>query len=345
MPPYVYCGASADDSLTIIDVANPAAPVTVGNIAGAGAPNFLDGPTAVDLSGNNVFITARNDNALTIVNVANPAAPAFVGSVQDAVSLFQAWGVKVIRDLAYVVNQGPIPDGGLTIVDISNLAAPAIIGRLAMPGGQRLNVQIDDANKIAYVGGNDDGLYVVNVSDPTNPTLITQFNPGGVVIFDLYFSGQYIYGTPYLIGDALFIIEVSDPTNPALVGSVSGVGAPNYLNDATGVQVRNAIAYVCSRIDNALTIWDCSTPTTPVQIGFLVDAVNLASARYCKVVGNRAYITGWGRFTVVDITNLAAPAVLGSYSGAGAPNWLGGNGPMALIREPGVRTDPATEIT
>jgi len=44
MPKYAYVVAYGDNSLTIIDISNPAAPAFKGNIAGAGAPNYLGEP-------------------------------------------------------------------------------------------------------------------------------------------------------------------------------------------------------------------------------------------------------------------------------------------------------------
>jgi len=84
MPPYIAVCASADNSLTIIDVTNPAAPVFVGNIAGAGAPNFLNNPWFVAIIGNYAYVCAAGDDSLTIIDVTNPAAPVFVGNIAGA---------------------------------------------------------------------------------------------------------------------------------------------------------------------------------------------------------------------------------------------------------------------
>ena len=61
------------------------------------------------------------------------------------------------------------------------------------------------------------------------------------------------------------------------MGSIQGAGGPNWLNDATGIYVQDDYAYVASNLDNALTIFDISTPAVPTQVGEIRGALNFLS--------------------------------------------------------------------
>lgn len=66
MPPYVYVGAVNNDSLTIIDAANPAAPTFAGNIMGAGAPNFMNAPKSLYVEGDYAYVAADMAHSLVV---------------------------------------------------------------------------------------------------------------------------------------------------------------------------------------------------------------------------------------------------------------------------------------
>ena len=136
-----YVAAQLEDSLTIIDVSNPAAPALLGNIRGAGAPpggNWLDAISGVFLGNGSynglAYCTALADNALTIIDVSDPTNPSFVGSIQGAGGpnfLSSPRCVYVRGDYAYVTAG---VDNALTIINVSNPAAPVFAGSIQGAG-------------------------------------------------------------------------------------------------------------------------------------------------------------------------------------------------------------------
>ena len=68
---------------------------------------------------------------------------------------------------------------------------------------------------IAYVAANVAGLQLINVSNPTNPSLLGSFNTAG----NAY--GVSVVGSIAYVADdfGLQLINVSNPTNPSLLGS------------------------------------------------------------------------------------------------------------------------------
>jgi hypothetical protein len=95
---------------------------------------------------------------------------------------------------------------------------------------------------------------VIDVSDPTNPTIVGSVDTPG------YARGVYVLGNyAYVADDAsgLQVIDVSNPTNPTIVGSV-------YTPDsAWGVYVLGNYAYVANMVNygsSRLQVIDISDP-------------------------------------------------------------------------------------
>ncbi len=130
----VYVAAFGDNSLTIIDVTNPAAPTFKGNIFGSGAPNYLGGICGLAKSGNLIYCACGNDNSLTIIDVTNPAAPTFKGNIFGSGApnyLGGAMGVFKYGANCFVVSNS---DSSLTIINVSNPAVPTFVSHIAGGG-------------------------------------------------------------------------------------------------------------------------------------------------------------------------------------------------------------------
>ncbi len=104
----------------------------------------------------------------------------------------------------------------------------------------------------AYVGDNM-GLAVINISDPTNPGAPVYEDTTGWAR-GVYVSGDYAYMADGASG--LAVIDISDPTNP---------GTPVYENTtgyARGVYVSGDFAYVADGV-SGFEVIDISDPTNP----------------------------------------------------------------------------------
>jgi hypothetical protein len=164
-------------------------------------------------------------------------------------------------------------------------------------------------------------------------------------------SGNYAYSTAYE-GGVLTAVDISNPAAPVVAGS-SAVATSLY--GGASVNIANGYAYVASKNRNAstssndngqgnsLTILDIHTnPAVPAIVGTLQDPTNLFGAYGVAVSGNYAYVaaqgelpapqsqspdTSTGTFDVVDVSNPAAPAIVGTplqNSSLPAP-WTGTN--------------------
>ena len=105
----------------------------------------------------------------------------------------------------------------------------------------------------------DDGLTILDISDPTNPTHVGAVSTSTCAAcelhgaYDVKVSGNYAYVASN-IDDALEILDISDPTNPVHVGAINDTGAPIEieLNGALSVAISGYYAYVASVNDDGV---------------------------------------------------------------------------------------------
>lgn len=159
---------------------------------------------------------------------------------------------------------------------------------------------------IAYVANGNNGLIVVDVSNPTVPLIIgTEDTPG-------YAEEIEIVGQAAFVADShgyLQVIDISDPTNPVSVGSVNTPG------NAHAVAAMNNNLYVVS--DNietntcTLQVFSLGNSSIPSFAGALSYA---GEARDIMVVGTTAYVTGNYSYglKIIDVSDPTGPGIIGT---------------------------------
>ena len=211
----------------------------------------------------------------------------------------QAWKIRFWND--YLL----LADGwtGVRIFDVSH-RDPELVGRYG--GNFMFGRDVQVRNNIAYMAAETDGLHVVDLSNPRNPTKVGHLpyrdNIGGI---DLV--GDYVYLAESVSG--LQIVSITNPVAPVRLGNVA------YTNEgnAISVAVANNVAYVAYS-SAGLQIFDVANPMAPRKIG---SYTNGGSAFDIKVVGNRAYLGAQG-FYILDISNPANPSLIGSAPVSGS---------------------------
>jgi hypothetical protein len=167
------------------------------------------------------------------------------------------------------------------------------------------------AGSYAYVADYDEGLRVIDISDPAAPVEIAVVNTPGYVL-GVAVAGGYAYVANDEAG--LRVIDISSPSAPVEVGFVDTPGR------AYGVAVSRGHAYVAD-YNQGLRVIDVSTPSAPIEVGFLDTPGNALSV---TILGHYAYVADYGQgLRVIDISAPAAPAEVG------------------FINRPGVETDVA----
>ncbi len=147
-------------------------------------------------------------------------------------------------------------------------------------GGCAMDVYISGI--YAYMADREDGLEIIDISDPTTPVEVGQIYDGGET-YKVYISGIYAYMVDR--EDGLEIIDISDPTSPVEVGQF--YDDEGYF--VSSVYISGSYVNVASS-SFGLKILDISDPTAPVEVAQFNDD---GSAVEVYVSGNYAYVADY----------------------------------------------------
>jgi hypothetical protein len=219
----------------------------------------------------------------------------------------------------------------------------------------------------AYVADGTNGLVILNIEDPANPTFVGSNDTGGKAN-SVTISGNYAYVADW--NNGLVILDIEDPANPTFVGSYDYTDASargvtiseNYAyiadlynglviinvedpanptlagsyetDDACGVTISGDYAYVAdSNGDNGLTIIHIEDPTNPTFVGsYDTDG----RAFNVTISGNYAYVAdGTNGLVIVNIEDPTNPIFVGSYDTEGYARSVTISGNYAYVADGG----------
>jgi uncharacterized protein (TIGR03437 family) len=305
--------AAALGGLLLVDVSDPALPAAVGGLAVAGGD-----AAGVAVAGTIAYVADRNWG-LEAVDLSAPANPVQVGFYGP---LGYADGITVAGNYAYVA-AGPY---GLRIVDISNPGRPLQVGAYDT---QSYAARVAVAGRYAYVGtqlGSQQGLYVLDVSDPTHATQAAFLSSSHTT------RGMTLAGGIVYIADeaGLWLVDVSNPAAPKQLSFLQ-IQTSNGQSTAVGVAVSGNVAYVA--VDQGLLTVDVSNPSAPAVIGQL--QWPNAFAQDIVIAQGLAFVADCGALTVTDVSNPRAPVWLASYPASGFAESLAVAGDQAFVANGG----------
>ena len=294
---YVATGIAG---LQIVDVSAPTAPQIIAT---------LDTPgNASGVSVANGYAYIADGSSIIAIDVHTPSSPFIAGSL----AMSAATALKASGNRVYVI------DGlQLKVLDISNPTAPMLLGASNNFGAQR----VDGTGALAFLASsnNTPGLWIENVSVPSNPTVLANLYGGsdntGVAVTN---SLAAVTGSSL----GLKVVDFSNPAAPIPVGSLSG--------NMRGVAMAGQFAYVLQLIPGNpahtdLIVVDLGVPSAPTIVGRLT--LGLVGAAI-KVVGSLAYVAaGTSGLQIVDISAPTAPRLVGTADTPGTASGVAiGNG-------------------
>jgi len=296
----------------------------------------------VEVAGRYAYL-AEGGN-LTILDVSNPSSPFLVGhfSFGD----FYINDIELKDGLAYAAGGWSwMGKYGLQVVDVRNPRSPSVLGFCPTPA-PATGVCLSDGLaylSIAYGFGYNPagGFQIIDISDPSSPTLKGPFFALPFIAWDVYTTG----GIAYVACDnGLHILDVRNP----LVARHLALYDQYYCN---AVLVSGGLAYTAT--DGGLEILDITSPTAPTFRGgmgsfqssglfmsnglvFLaefspsglriVDVTNPSSATLrgsfdtqgfshdVAVSSGTAYLAdGPGGLSILDVTNPSSPTLRATY--------------------------------
>ena len=375
---YAYiCGGGSFDlhwsTLTIVDVSDVYNPQIVSCFQHPDAA-IVEGLCLVD----DYAYLATCWPGLTVVDVTDPADPQLV-DVEGTHMWYRA--LDIVGDTAWAITTGtwslafditnranPIPIMDYFVMDVYGMAVEfagdlmylatlysglAIYAPLADPPGLLSIFEVDQGvckdlavrDSIVYVCGvNGTALNVVNVADPTTPTLITDAGDNNTSTYDMNATGDFLYLANGKYG--LSIFDISNPVDPMERG---------YYNETNtmglNIEVRGNIGYLAT--SEWIGTMDLSNPANPTELGRYTRAtthcIDLSSnnlyfgnnsgvgildvsdpgslnlvymhstdhnyVKGIRVFGDYLYFTmDHAGFGVMDVTDPAIPSVVATYT-------------------------------
>ncbi len=218
-----------------------------------------------------------------------------------ALSLVGRWDRLSFANAVTVVgNYAYIGGDTLEIIDISN-SVPTFVGNYANNNsGYARDVKI--VGNYAYVAEFWSGLNIIDISNPTNPILKSNYQADTDIPFIQTFAVEVVGNYAYVAdGLGLYIMDISNPTTPTLKSRYYGVFAKD-------VQVVGNYAYMADD-SRGLQIMNISNPAAPTLVG---NYDTPGRAWGVQIVGNYAYVADWtSGLQIIDISNPAAPISCG----------------------------------
>jgi hypothetical protein len=167
-------------------------------------------------------------------------------------------------------------------------------------------------NGIAYIANGEDGVRILDVSDPSNPFEIGHYpleNTQNIIVVDdiAYVVEQGLLKDNKALKDKLVILDVQSPANPRYLGEYQ---PDSYAHQSlSNMAVFDQVVYLT--VSDKLMAVDVSQPAQPVLLGEFSFFSNISSPGVI-VVDGIAFLQA-NELHVVDFRNPAAPVEIGGY--------------------------------
>ena len=273
MGDYSYIVDSVGGLFSILNVSRPSSISLEGSLSVVGA---LD----VYVSGLFAYMISTS-GTVSVIDISNKSSPTLTGTV-SLTGTSTISKIQVVGHIAYTVT-----DTRFSIIDISNSESPIVISEFAVSNildfvvigkftycitaTNMIILNVLDPTSVstksnsvlftaataiyivepyAYVTGSIDGIVIVDISDPSTPS-VSSFLAGGSYN-GIFVSGKYAYVTNSTSGE-LVVIDISSPvlSGPSIKGSLTGI------TDILSVYVEGLYIYVTKISVDPMSIIDC----------------------------------------------------------------------------------------
>jgi hypothetical protein len=281
-----------EPGMNIFSLENPAQPQFINTY---NPLELCDGFVVGDI----VHLTAGS-NGLRIMNITNPAFPFEIGHCTD--DDLYAWRVTVAQGNAFVSSiNWSIWNyyNGIMAIDVNSSFYPQIVGECNSLGKCH---EVTVNGTYAYITPGESEFTILNISDPSNPTIVGEMNGMWGHTMDIAISGNYAY----LINGAagLYKISIYPPTQPYIVTHTTGSGLMNSL------AIAGAYTYIAGfnpdfriLLNSSQQTCSLSLPGSPGRIA-LQDSIALVTCGDSGIV-------------VIDVSDPANATILSTLSTSG----------------------------
>ena len=286
---YAVVASILDDGMQIVEITHPWAPVPVVGIGdGVGGFDVLDGVRNVAIA----YVDGRTyalalsplDSGMQIIDITDPWTPVPTATIIDGEGGFTE--LAGAKDIVVVEIDGGTyalvassQDSGVQIIDITDPENPTPAAGIAdgVGGFTELGgaagiclAQVEGRTYAVVAGYQDDGVQIIDITDPENPTPAAGIadGVGGFTELDgaRGVAGELVDGHAYVVvastvDDGIQVIDLTLPWAPdPAAGMTDGVGGFDVLDgakDVTIVEIEGRVyAVVASTADDGIQIVD-----------------------------------------------------------------------------------------
>ena len=293
------------DVLHIIDVSDPQNPEEVSTYGDD--QNFLD----IVLKDNYAYLadyksSFGSEEGLRIINIEDPVNPSEVKFIQiENPNEFELNG----KYLYLICNNLSSIENTFYIIDIEDPAEP-IVNEIDLGIDWLSSICLN--GKYVYVIGRDSNgnksLFAVDISDQTNPSLITSYNLvnlgfGTNAKINLAVNNNYLYlpcswgcGSDYSVR----IMDINDPSNASIINNFETEGTPNSL-------IFNENYVFVADGAGGLRIYDVSEINNVEEVNYIDKSIDL-NFEDIAVYNDYVYILGYNEgLHLIDISDQYNP--------------------------------------
>lgn len=307
-----YALVGAKNGLSIVDVTNPDNPEEIIQISGPSS-SWREIKTYQHYA----YVVSEGGGGVQIVDLSNLPATNLSwhsytgnGAISNKLSNIHALHVDVTKGFLYLYGANPNPYGGRAVV--LNLNAdpynPTYAGYFNSGFSGNHNYIHDGFvdNDIMYGAHVYGGFFsIVNMSNKSNPTLVTTQQTPGLFTHNTWRSGNTLFTTDEISNSFLSSYDISNPNNISLLDKIQS-------NPGSGSIVHNTYIIndyaVTSWYKDGLTIVDASRPANLVQVGNFDTYPN---------GGGNGFNGCWGVYPYLPSGNILASNISGSNSSNG----------------------------
>jgi len=173
-----------------------------------------------------------------IVLFYSSALPQVIISKAYSTDLENGNGLFANFDFVFVADD----TAGLKIYELKtiNPFPLTLLSNYKHPSGAAQKVFVE--GNYAYVAYGSEGLVILDISNPSSPSLVSSLNIGNA--FHIYVEGQYAY---LIVSDSIKIVNISNPALPVL----TGIYKPAPLAYPQGIFVKTDIYFLQKTVQMA----------------------------------------------------------------------------------------------
>jgi hypothetical protein len=249
---------------------------------------------------------------VTWFDFSDACKPVAVASVKsDEMRESHSLGFANLNDRWYMVTAqmtGLLGGGGVQFWDVTDPADIKVVSRLEVPGFlypdayQRVTLSAFWQAPWLYVGGADNGIYVIDASDPLNPVLAHQYKFAPILrVGQVQVIGNLLMASA-AEGKRTALLNVGKPDFPQpIAGGEFAIEREAYFSNVGG----GYAYYAPKEGGGGLITWDIHDPGKPTPVA---DYSSGGNGGYVFVKDEHAFVGESSFATIYDISEAAAPS-------------------------------------